>query len=224
MKLNPFILAVSIAASAVCLAPLGFAQSTFGTILGTVTDPSGAVVPNAVITVTNQGENISHEVRSDAQGDYRAENMKAGRYRVSAKATGFKDMVLTDVRLDARQTVRADLKLTMGSAAEKVTVEANAELVNTESQALCASIPRTEVLWLPANYRGAGSTSPYALLAFLPGVTGDESGNISVQGTGTNQAEYSVDGISTTNVRYAGPQTEMFPSAESISEMKVQGS
>jgi hypothetical protein len=139
-------------------------------------------------------------------------------------ATGFKDMVLRDVRLDARQVVRADVKLTMGSAQEKVTVEANAELVNTETQVISTNVTSTEVLGLPANYRGAGSTSPYKLLAFLPGVTGDESGGISVQGTGTNQAEYSVDGISTTNIRFAGPQTEMFPSAESISEMKVQGS
>jgi len=116
------------------------------------------------------------------------------------------------------------MKLTMGNAQEKVTVEANAELVNTETQVISASVTSTEVLSLPANYRGAGSTSPYKLLAFLPGVTGDNDGNISVQGTGTNQAEYSVDGISTTNIRFAGPQVEMFPSAESISEMKVQGS
>jgi len=216
--------AVGAAMVAALFAIPAFAQSIFGTILGTVTDPAGAVVPNAVITVTNQGENISHEVRSDAEGNYLAENMKAGLYTVSARAAGFKDMALTDVRLDARQAVRADMKLTMGSADEKVTVEANAELVNTESQVISASVTSTEVLGLPANYRGAGSTSPYKLLAFLPGVTGDESGNISVQGTGTNQAEYSVDGISTTNIRYAGPQTEMFPSAESISEMKVQGS
>src|SRR5258708_7918245 len=81
-----------------------------------------------------------------------------------------------------------------------------------------------EVLGLPANYRGNGSTSPYNLLAFLPGVTGDENGNISVQGTGTNEAEYSMDGISTVDIRNSGPQKEMFPSVESISEMKVQGS
>jgi hypothetical protein len=150
--------------------------------------------------------------------------MKAGLYTVSAVATGFKDAVLTDVRLDARQTVRADMKLTIGSTEEKVTVEANAELVNTESQVISANVTSTEVLGLPANYRGAGTTSPYALLAFLPGVTGDESGAISVQGTGTNQVEYSVDGISTTNIRFSGPQIEMFPSAENIAEMKVQGS
>src|ERR1700719_3523856 len=224
MKIRRFVIAFSIVVITVCLTTSGRGQTVFGTILGTVTDPSGAIMPNVVITVTNQGENISREVRSDAQGNYQAENMKAGLYTVSAVATGFKDMALRDVRLDARQTVRADMKLTMGSAQEKVTVEANAELVNTESQAISASVTSTEVLGLPANYRGAGSTSPYALLAFLPGVTGDTFGNISVQGTGTNQAEYSVDGISTTNIRSSGPQVEMFPSAENIAEMKVQGS
>ena len=61
------------------------------------------------------------------------------------------------------------------------------------------------------------------MLAFLPGVTGDGDGNISVQGTGTNQAEYTMDGINTQSIRFSGPQREMFPSAESISEMKVQG-
>jgi Carboxypeptidase regulatory-like domain len=224
MKLKPFLITISSVAIAACLTTPGLGQTVFGTILGSVTDASGAVIANAVIKVTNQGENISREVHSDAQGNYQAENMKAGLYTVSATATGFKDSVLTDVRLDARQTVRADMKLTVGSAAEKVTVEANAELVNTETQAISSNVTSTEVLGLPANYRGAGSTSPYNLLAFLPGVTGDEFGNISVQGTGTNEAEYSMDGISTVDIRSSGPQKEMFPSAESISEMKVQGS
>src|SRR5690349_10013933 len=112
----------------------------------------------------------------------------------------------------------------MGSVEEKVTVEDHAELVNTETPDITSNITSTEVLNLPANYRGAGSTSPYALLAFLPGVTGDKFGQISVQGTGVNQVEYSVDGISTTNIRSSGAQVEMFPSAENIAEMKVQGS
>jgi carboxypeptidase family protein/TonB-dependent receptor-like protein len=224
MQVRGFAVSLSIGLICLALAVPAYPQSIFGTILGTVTDPSGAVVPNAVITVTNQGENISRDVRSDAQGDYRAENMKAGIYTVSVKASGFKDMLLTDIRLDARQTVRADMKLTMGSADEKVTVEAAAELINTETQTISANIGSTEVLNLPANYRGAGTTSVYNLLAFLPGVTGDTGGNITVQGTGTNQVEYSIDGISTTNIRSSGPQREMFPSAESISELKVQGS
>ena len=206
-----------------CLTTPGHAQTTFGTILGTVTDPSGAVIPNVVVTVTNQGENTSREVRTDAQGNYLAENTKEGLYTVSVKTTGFQQIVLTDVRLTARQIVRADLKLVMGATEEKVTVEALPDLINTESQAISASFSSVEVLNLPANYRGAGSTSPYNLLAFLPGVTGDQDGNISVQGTGTNQVEYTIDGINTQSVRFSGPQREMFPSAESISEMKVQG-
>jgi len=224
MRIKLFTIALSIAVSAVCLVTPGLGQTIFGTILGTVTDPSGAVMPDVVVTVTNQGENISHEVRSDAQGNYQAENLKAGLYTVTVRVTGFREVTTKDIVVAARQIVRADVKLVMGSAAEQVTVLANPELINTEGQSISSSFDSNEVLALPANYRGAGSTSPYNLLAFLPGVTGDTYGNISVQGTGTNQAEYSIDGISTTSLRFAGPQTEMFPSAESIAEMKVQGS
>jgi hypothetical protein len=218
-----FVIAISIVGIVACLVTPGLGQTIFGTILGTVTDASGAVVPNVVIKVTNQGENISREVRSDAQGNYQAENLKEGLYTLTVQPQGFRELTVKDVRLTARQIVRTDLKLVVGGASENVTVEARAELINTESQTISASVTSTEVLGLPANYRGAGSTSPYNLLAFLPGVTGDQDGNISVQGTGVNQAEYSMDGISTVNIRYSGPQRDMFPSAESISEMKVQG-
>src|SRR5882672_7380987 len=101
MRFRPFVVALCLALAAMCSTTTARAQTVFGTILGTVTDPSGAVLPNVVITVTNQGENISRDVRSDAQGNYQAENMKAGLYTVSARTTGFKDMVLKDVRLEA---------------------------------------------------------------------------------------------------------------------------
>jgi len=223
MKFKPFVITFSIVVVASCLATPGLGQTIFGTILGTVTDASGAVVPNVVIKVTNQGENISREVRSDAEGNYQAENLKEGLYTLTVQAQGFRELTVKDVRLTARQIVRTDLKLVVGGGSENVTVEAHSELINTESQAISASFSSVEVLDLPANYRGAGSTSPYNLLAFLPGVTGDEGGNISVQGTGTNQVEYTMDGINTQSIRFSGPQREMFPSAESISEMKVQG-
>jgi hypothetical protein len=224
MRVRPFVLALSVALSAVCLAVPGLAQTTFGSILGTVTDPSGAVMPDVVITVTNQGENISLEVHTDAQGNYQAENLKAGLYTVTVRVTGFREVTTKDIMVAARQIVRADVKLVMGTAAEQVTVVANPELINTESQTISSGFDSNEVLELPANYRGAGSTSPYSLLAFLPGVTGDGDGNITVQGAGTNQVEYSMDGISTVDIRFSGPQREMFISAESIAEMKVQGS
>jgi Carboxypeptidase regulatory-like domain/TonB-dependent Receptor Plug Domain len=223
MRSRPFVFALCIALTAICGAMPALAQTTFGTILGSVTDPSGAVVPNVTIEITNQGENTSREVHSDGAGNYQAENMKEGIYTVTAKPQGFSELTINDIRLTARQTVRVDLKLVVGATSEKVVVEALPELITTESQTISASVTSTEVLGLPANYRGAGSTSPYNLLAFLPGVTGDNDGNISVQGTGTNQAEYTMDGINTQSIRFSGPQREMFPSAESISEMKVQG-
>jgi len=215
--------AISIILGVLCFSMPALAQSTFGTILGTVTDSSGAVMPNIVVKITNQGENTSRDVRTDSQGNYQAENVKEGIYTVAVQAEGFREVSFKDVRLSSRQIARVDLKLVVGSNTENVTVEANAELINTESQTISSSLTSTEVLELPANYRGAGSTSPYNLLAFVPGVTGDQDGNISVQGTGVNQAEYTMDGINTSNIRYSGPQREMFPSAESISEMKVQG-
>jgi hypothetical protein len=223
MKFKPFVITFSIAVISACLATPGLGQTVFGTILGTVTDTSGAVMPNVVIKITNQGENISREVSADAQGNYQAENLKEGLYTITVQAQGFREVTVKDVRLTARQIVRNDLKLVVGATSENVTVEANAELVNTDSEAISASVTSTEVLGLPANYRGAGSTSPYNLLAFLPGVTGDKYGQISVQGTGVNQVQYTIDGIDTSSVRYSGPQVDMFPSAESISEMKVQG-
>lgn len=224
MRVKPFVLALSVALSVVCLAVPGLGQTTFGTILGTVTDPSGAAMPDVVVTVTNQGENISREVHSDAQGNYQAENLKAGLYTVTVRAAGFREVTTKDIVVAARQIVRADVKLVMGTATEQVTVVANPELINTESQSISSGFDSNEVLDLPANYRGAGSTSPYNLLAYLPGVTGDTGGNITVQGAGTNQVEYSMDGISTVDIRFSGPQREMFLSAEGIAEMKVQGS
>ena len=223
MRRKPFVVALGLLMITVCLAKPGLAQTTFGTLLGSVTDASGAVVPNATIKVTNQGENTSRDVRSDANGNYQAENAKEGIYTLTVQAQGFSELTVKDVRLTARQIVRTDLKLAVGGGSEKVTVEARPELINTESQTISTSVTSTEVLGLPANYRGAGSTSPYNLLAFLPGVTGDKYNQISVQGAGVNQIEYTIDGISTASVRYSGPQTDMFPSAESISEMKVQG-
>lgn len=223
MKVRHFVMALSIALIAAFIGRPGLAQTTFGTILGTITDPSGSVMPNVTVTATNQGENTSREVLSDAQGNYQAENLKAGLYTITARVSGFREVTIKDIVVTARQIVRADLKLVMGATSEQVTVEARPELINTESQTISASFDSSEVLDLPANYRGAGSTSPYALLAYLPGVQADSGGAISVQGAQPFQVEYTVDGISTVSIRYNGPQREMFPSAESISEMKVQG-
>src|ERR1700676_4585948 len=131
MRVRHFVMALSIALSAVCLATPGLGQTTFGSILGTITDPSGAVMPDVTVTVSNQGENTSREIMSDAQGNYQAENLKAGLYTVTVRVTGFREVTTKDIVLAARQTVRVDLKLVMGTAAEQVTVADRPGLVHT---------------------------------------------------------------------------------------------
>ena len=116
MKNKLCVIAFSIALSPVCFTTFALAQSTFGTILGTVTDASGAVVPNITVKLTNQGENISREVQCDSQGAYQAENLKEGIYTVTVQAQGFREVMIKDVRLTARQIVRTDLKLVVGAA------------------------------------------------------------------------------------------------------------
>ena len=99
MSLKPCAGVLRVLALALCLAAPSLGQTIFGTILGSVTDASGAVVPNAMIKVTNQGENISREVRSDAKGNYQAENMKEGIYTLTVQAHGFSESIVKDVRL-----------------------------------------------------------------------------------------------------------------------------
>jgi len=199
------------------------AQTTFGTILGTVFDPSGAVVPGAMVTIRNMDENVvARDLTTGSRGNYEAQNLKAGRYEVTVTAQGFQKYTQVKVMLEARQTLRVNVGLKMGQVNEQVTVEATAAVVSTETQTIASSFGSQQVLELPANYRGASSTSPYNIIAFLPGVQSDNSNNFSLQGGLPSQASISVDGISTVDVRNNGALREMFPSVEGIAEMRVQ--
>jgi len=199
------------------------AQSTFGTILGTVKDSSGSIVPNATVTIFNVDENTSRTVITNANGDYEAVNTKPGRYRIEISVTGFEAFKTSEVPLVARQTLRIDATLSTGKVTEQVNVTANAGAITTETQTISSSFESQKILNLPANYRAAGSTSPYILIAALPGVQADNGNNFSIQGALPSQSQFSLDGISTTNVRGNAPLTQAFPSAESIAEIKVQG-
>ena len=180
-----------LAALLVLAAPAVTAQSTFGVLLGTVTDESGAIVPHAKITITNQGENVSHETMTDAQGTFEALNLKAGTYTVTAEAAGFKAFKSSNLDLAARQTLRVNVTLQLGAVQETVSVEGAAPVIATDSAAISASFHSQEVLQLPANYRGAGSTSPYALLAYQTGIQSDNGNGFSLQGGLPAQAERS---------------------------------
>ncbi len=199
------------------------AQSTFGSMLGTVKDASGNVIPNATVKITNVDENTSRTVTTNNNGDYEAVNMKPGRYHIEVTASGFQPFKTSEVALVARQTLRVDASLSAGQVTAQVDVTANAGAITTETQTISSAFEPQKILNLPANYRGGGSTSPYILIAALPGVQADNGNTFSIQGALPSQSQFSLDGISTTNVTGNAPLREAFPSAESIAEIKVQG-
>ena len=211
-------------ASLLLMSFVAMAQSTFGTLLGTVRDSSGSLVPNATVKITNVDENSVRTIQTNSNGDYEAVNSKPGRYKIEITASGFQTFTTTEVTLTARQTLRVDAALSAGQVTAQVNITANAGAIATETQTISSSFESQKILNLPANYRGAGgSTSPYALIAALPGVQSDNGGAFSIQGALPSQSQFSLDGISTTNVTGNSPLRNAFPSAESIAEIKVQG-
>lgn len=213
----------------VCLAMSSFvvslyAQSTYGVILGTVKDSSGATVPGAIVKITNTDENTSRDVKTNTVGDYQLLNVLPAHYKVAVSAPGFETFTATDLLLVARQTLRVDASLEVGQMSQVVTVEsAEAGVIATDSQVIQETFDPRDLLNLPANIRANGNTSPYQLIQVLPGVQADDSGNFSIQGGIQSQTQYSLDGISITDVTGNQPLSNAFPSSESIAEIKVQG-
>lgn len=209
---------------ALCLAASqGWAQSTFGVILGTARDSSGAVIAGAQVRLLNVGENTARETRSDTTGNYEFQNVKRGIYNVTVSASGFRPFTATQVSLDARQTVRVDAMLNVGEVTQAVEVSAVAGVIATDSPVINSTLTTEKVLNLPANVRAGGSTSPYNLIATLPGVQPDNGNGFGIQGGVPAQSESSVDGISITTATGNSPLRSLFPSVESIAEIKVQG-
>ncbi len=116
-------------------AGVAFAQSTLGILLGTVTDPSGAVIGNATVKITNNDEGTSRTLTTDASGNYEAVNVKAGHYTVEASNTGFETTRVDGLELGARQTLRVDVKLTVGQFTQHVEVKGESVgVITTETE------------------------------------------------------------------------------------------
>lgn len=201
-----------------------WAQSTLGTILGTVTDSSGAVVANAKVVITDVDEGTFRTVTTDANGLYEAVDSKPGHYSVEVSSSGFQTAKVEKLELASRQKLRVDVTLQVGQMSQAVEVKASAGVITTETEAVSSTFNSLQILNLPTNYRASGNgNSPYYFLTILPGIQADNNGNLSIQGGLQSQSQFSVDGISTTDTTGNQPLRNAFPSAESIAEIKVQG-
>ena len=199
------------------------AQSTFGSIVGTVKDQSGSVVPGATVTLTNTGSSATKTATTSAAGNYEFPNLDAGNYQVSIAAAGFKDVVFAHLVLQARDVQRIDASMAIGSASQTVEVQAAGDVIQTETSGLATTKTGHELVDLPvAVYsRSNGSTSPLLTLTTEPGVQVDDNSNLVIAGTTPALMSFTIDGISSVDVENSGPIAELFPSFNSISEIRV---
>jgi hypothetical protein len=213
--------------SALCATAFSIAaygQSTFGTVLGTVKDASGALVPSSKIALLNTGTNETRSTLSNSDGSYQFVNLDVGKYKVSVEAPGFQKVEINEFELGSRETRRIDVGLQVATQATTVNVEAaSTGVIQTDVSNVAETKGSRELVDLPVALatRASGSTSAFSTLTAQPGVQTDTSGNISVAGTTPGQISVSIDGISSVGPGSIGALTEMFPSFNAIEEIRI---
>src|SRR5215831_9909250 len=215
-------LALLLGALVVLFAAQGFAQEA--TIVGTVTDPSGAAVANATVTLTNNDTGVQRTLPTNSDGQYVAPDLHIGSYTVRANATGFKLAETKGITLNVGDRTRVDFKLEVGSTQEQVTVEANTIAVQTDTGEQSNVITGQQISQLATNGR-----SLYELFALAPGasslqssmvsftpVSGDST--VSINGERAGHNLQLIDGGE--NLDRGGSSGSVMPSIDSIAEFR----
>lgn len=164
-------------------------------IKGTVTDPSGAVIPNSTVTATNAATGVVFTTTSQANGDYQFLQLPVGTYNITVTAPGFKTFIATGIPLSIDQQYVEQVKLNLGDSAEKIEVSADAVQVNTSDMQLSNIVDARQIIEYPLIGR-----SFTQLEQILPGVqaSNDRFGsNYSVNGAQTQQSSYLINGADT---------------------------
>jgi outer membrane receptor protein involved in Fe transport len=175
----------------------GFGQAETASLSGAVMDPSGAVVVDAEVQVTNVDTNISTVTRSNRAGVYVVASLQPGRYRVIVTKQGFKQIALTDVVLNVQDTVSRNFTLELGATSESITVNGSGVNINTTDAAVSTVVDQQFVANIPLNGRSLQSLislTPGVLL--VPGGAVGGQGEFSVNGQRTEANYFTVDGVS----------------------------
>ena len=146
------------------------AQLSTASLSGTITDPTGAVVPNAKITLTQTDTNFVRVSTSKGDGTYHEDFLPVGPYKVSVVAAGFKTLDRNGVVLSVMQSATLDMVLQIGGQSETVSVTADVPLINLSNSTLGTSISNVQIDNLPLINRDT-----YALLSLTPGVQSDKT-------------------------------------------------
>ena len=168
----------------------GYGQTFRGAINGTVTDPSGAVVPSAMVKATNLGTGTSYSMATTTDGQFAFQDLPLGTYKVSVSAKGFRDVAVDKVAVTAGSVYTLPLKLAVGQEATTVEVSAAALTVDTTTMTQTDTIPDTALQNVPLNGRDFSQ-----LIAVAPGYGGYSlNGFGSLNGTRANQMNWQIDG------------------------------
>jgi hypothetical protein len=196
MKLRYFNLTPLLLLFVLCVPSPAFAQSESGSINGLITDPGGAVIPGATVTVTDLGTNAAIATKTGAKGQYSFSTLRASRYKITVSAPGFKDTIVPDVELHTQDKLDQNVKLDVGSASDSVTLTADSNEQIETSAAVATTVARQFIENMPLNGR-----SFQALISLTPGnVTAKTyytaSGQFSIDGQRTDANYFSIDGVS----------------------------
>ncbi len=206
------------------------AQTNRGTLSGTVLDGTGAVIPGAQLTATNNENGTVYKTVSTGAGSFQIQQMSLGTYTVNVTAPGFKATTQTGVLIQIAQVTALDVRLGVGQANETVNVDASGTTLETESSDISTVIDSKQVIDLPLSLGGQkGARAPEAFVFLTPGTVayGSGSGNagpsfFSKTSGGQNfSTEVILDGASTFRSENGSTFDETSPSVESIGEFKV---
>src|SRR5215831_934429 len=197
--------------SSFCLA-VPMPGQTFGEITGEVRDPSGAAVPNALITVTNKGTNAIRTATSNEAGVYSLPSLLPGIYDVKAVKNGFRAITRVDIEPQVQQTARIDFNMQIGQVTEQVEVLGGAPLLATENATVGTVVENKRIVELPLNgrnYLQLASLSPNVSYGFSgAGIADQRQGgsraqqNISVAGQRSAFNHFTLDGVENTDVNF----------------------
>lgn len=211
-------------------APAALAQSTTGDITGTVTDASGAIVPNATVTLTNLGTRETRKAQTTQAGDYTFTQLNPGSYSIQVVDSGFKTFMIPSINLSSADRAREDAKLEIGSEAETVQVTGQAPVLQTDSSVLSSTITEKAVQDLPLNGRnyvtlaqitpGANAGPPNGLSSGARPDDRRQTSSISLNGQSDVINDYLIDGMDNTE-RIIGT-SGVRPSIEAIREVNIQ--
>ena len=214
-------------ATLLILAPLALGQGITGTITGTVTDPSGAFVPGATVTVKQASTNAVHKVVTSSAGTYTVTQLPPGTYTVSVDKASFKGFKQDEVVLQIDQVEQIDAQLTIGAASEVVEVTSTGPVIQTEDSSIGSVIDAQAIQNTPLN----GRLGLMGLIALAPGVQGAGAqdqlatrGETPAIGTGGRNAYgglgSTLDGVTNQEVTLQRGEGEV-PSLDAIGQFKI---